>query len=588
MKRFYAFLTLVMTVAVTLAGPIDYNRARQIAQDFLNKERAKVADVEYVVPEMEVNGLRGATSRHPSYYAFNASSGEGFVLVSGDDAFPLVLGYSDTGSFRYSDDMPMALRRMLSSFDDYVEDVRLGLEDAPDVEGMMRQATFSVVPEMIDSKWSQYSPYNNLIPKSGGKSCPVGCVSIAMSQIMRYYRYPEHPVYTGTKDWVVIGNKNAGSFDFKGITFKYDDMPAKATVNSTTAQKNAVALICAAASASVDMQLSSDGSGAFDSDAMQAYYEFFGYSKASLAVVYRECYATQEEWNQLLYDEIMAGRPVQMGAVSDPAGSGDAAGHSFILDGIDAKGYLHVNWGWGGSSDAYYAIPYLNPKNTTYSFSEEQCAIIGIQLPESDDEVLRQTSVYCYQPLAVIVRNTLRNSDFKVFLGEFYNYYNTTHTYTIGVGLFDKDGKFLENVCTEKAEDMTIELDAYYGLIDSVGVEYGGQTCRIPRSYPDGNYTLRMITLENGYSEWREPDVVGGIALNQIPIVLNSTQIRFNASSTAIHDVEISDFNHEDSEVEYYSVDGTRISQPVSGQMYLEKRKNRDGLSIVSKKIGKK
>ena len=134
---------------------------------------------------------------------------------------------------------------------------------------------------------------------------------------------------------------------------------------------------------------------------------------------------------------------------------------------------------------------------------------------------------------------------------------------------------------------MTIELDAYYGLIDSVGVEYGGQTCRIPRSYPDGNYTLRMITLENGYSEWREPDVVGGIALNQIPIVLNSTQIRFNASSTAIHDVEISDFNHEDSEVEYYSVDGTRISKPVSGQMYLEKRKNRDGLSIVSKKIGK-
>jgi hypothetical protein len=587
MKRICSFLALVMSVAVAVAGPIDYNRAQQIAKGFLNKDRAMKVDVEYVAQEMEVNGLHGATSRYPSYYVFNAAGGDGFVLVSGDDAFPLVLGYSDTGTFRYSDDMPLALRRMLSSFDDYVEDVRLGLEEAPDVEEMIRQASFTVVPEMIDSKWSQYSPYNSLIPKSGGSSCPVGCVATAMSQIMRYYRYPVQPVYTGSKKWNVSGNKNAGSFNFKDITFDYGNMPVKASASSSTAQKNAVALLCAAACASVDMQLAIDGSGAFDSDAMQAYYEIFGYSKASLAVVYRECYATQEEWNQLIYDEIMAGRPVQMGAVSDPGGSGDGAGHSFILDGIDSRGYLHVNWGWGGGSDAYYAIPYMNPKNTTYTFSQDQCAIIGIQLPKADNEVVRQTSVYCYQPLAVFMRNTLRNSDFKVFLGEFYNYYNTTHTYTIGVGLFDHNGQFLENVCTENTEDMTVELDAYYGVVDTVGIEFGGQLCLIPRSYPDGNYTLRLITLEDGYSEWREPDMVGGIALNQIPIVLSSTQIRFNASSTAIHDVESSDWDEEGRNVEYYSVDGTRISRPAPGQIFLEKRKNRQGQNIVTKKIEK-
>lgn len=595
MKRIYTLFVSVMTITMALAGPIDFNRAQRIAQDFINKDRAANVDVEFVVQDMEVNGLHGATSRHPSYYVFNSADGEGFVLVSGDDAFPLVLGYSNTGCFQYSEDMPLALRRMLSSFDDYVEDVRLGLVEAPDVEEMMRQVTFTEVPEMINSQWSQYAPYNDLIPKETKKNgqtatCPVGCVATAMAQIMRYYKYPEKPVFTGSKAWNVKGNKDAGSFSFKDITFDYANMPYKATNSSPATQKKAVALISAAAAASVDMQLSSDGSGAYDSDAMLAYYNIFGYSKASLDVAYRECYATQEEWNQLIYDEIMAGRPVQMGAVSDRAGSGDEAGHSFILDGIDDKGYVHVNWGWAGTCDAFYAIPYLNPKSSTfsYSFSKDQCAIIGIQLPESDNEVPKQTSVYCYQPLGVIMRNTMRNAEFKVFLGEFYNYYNIPHTYSIGVGLFDREGKFLENVCSEEIESMTVDLNPYYGVTDTIGIDYGGQMCQISRSYPEGDYTLRLITLEKGYTEWMEPDVVGGQALNQIPIVITNTQIRFNVSSTAIHEIADDKSLQESKQMEFYSVDGRRISKPRPGQIYLEKRKDSQGRTVVSKRIGEK
>lgn len=582
MKRISTFLAFLAITSTTFAGPIDFTQASRIAHNFINQNRQTQVDVAYVAQEAEVNGLHGAKERYPSYYAFNSSDGEGFVLVSGDDAFPQVLGYSDTGSFRYSDDMPLALRRMLSSFDDYVEDVRLGLQEAPDVEGMMRSANFTVVPMMIQSQWSQYTPYNSQIPKSGTKTCPVGCVSTAMSQIMRYYRYPSQPVYTGSKAWHVDGNKKAGSFSFKGVTFDYDQMPNKATSSSTTAQKNAVGLICAAVSAAVNMQLSPDGSGAYDSDAMEAYTQIFGYSKANVDIVYRECYATQEEWNQLIYDELMAGRPVQMGAVSDPEDTGDGAGHSFIIDGIDAKGYVHVNWGWAGGSDAYYAIPYMNPSRTSYTFAQDQCAIIGIQLPESDDEVLRQTSMYCYQPLGVNLRNTLRRSEFKVYLGECYNYFNSTRTYTIGIGLFDANGKFLENVCTDKSDDMTVEFEAYYGFVDSVGTDFGGQMCKIPLSYPDGDYTLRFITREKGYTEWVEPDVVGGQALNRIPIVLTSTQIRFNTSSTPVRDVQA---DEPSSEAEYYTVDGVRIAAPREGQIYIERRKTKSGESVVSKRL---
>ena len=131
---------------------------------------------------------------------------------------------------------------------------------------------------------------------------------------------------------------------------------------------------------------------------------------------------------------------------------------------------------------------------------------------------------------------------------------------------------------------MTVELDAYYGVIDTLGMVGGGQECKIPRSYPDGNYTLRLITLEKGYSEWREPDVVGGIELNRLPIVLTSTQILFNQTSTAIREVGADELPPT-GEVEYYSIDGQRLSAPQTGQMYLERRRSTNGKPSVIKKI---
>ena len=38
-------------------------------------------------------------------------------------------------------------------------------------------------------------------------------------------------------------------------------------------------------------------------------------------------------------------------------GSGNGiGGHAFVCDGYDGKGYYHINWGWGGDSDAYFLL----------------------------------------------------------------------------------------------------------------------------------------------------------------------------------------------------------------------------------------
>lgn len=50
----------------------------------------------------------------------------------------------------------------------------------------------------------------------------------------------------------------------------------------------------------------------------------------------------------------------------------DGAGHSFVCDGYK-DGLYHINWGWDGGSDGYFALKSMNG----WSFS--QCAIINFE-----------------------------------------------------------------------------------------------------------------------------------------------------------------------------------------------------------------
>jgi hypothetical protein len=38
-------------------------------------------------------------------------------------------------------------------------------------------------------------------------------------------------------------------------------------------------------------------------------------------------------------------------------------GHAFVLDGYDSLDFVHVNWGWYGSSNGYFRINHLDPSS---------------------------------------------------------------------------------------------------------------------------------------------------------------------------------------------------------------------------------
>ena len=46
------------------------------------------------------------------------------------------------------------------------------------------------------------------------------------------------------------------------------------------------------------------------------------------------------------------------------SGQDVSSGHAFVCDGYEMRGgtpYFHINWGWGGSANGYYASDALNP-----------------------------------------------------------------------------------------------------------------------------------------------------------------------------------------------------------------------------------
>ena len=55
------------------------------------------------------------------------------------------------------------------------------------------------------------------------------------------------------------------------------------------------------------------------------------------------------EWVKMIAREVRAGRPVLYAGYTQ-----FMEGHAFVVDGIDAEGLFHVNWGYGGRYDGYF------------------------------------------------------------------------------------------------------------------------------------------------------------------------------------------------------------------------------------------
>ncbi len=295
----------------------------------------------------------------PLYYVFNINK-NGFVIVSGDDNMTPVIGYSYESNFDASN-IPENLQYWLSEVKRNIEfvlqnNVMASTEIAASWnyyksrnENNINLAKSKVVAPLMTSTWGQGKFYNYYCPTATGgpdDKAVVGCVATAMSMIMYYYRYP------------AMGLGTHGVVNYGTTTYNWDNM-----LESLGNYNNPVALLCYHCGISVNMNYAADGSGAMTQSVPNAAKSHFRYDNSCTYTDYSGSY-NATTWANLLKSNLDANHPLEYSG-SDPVGGG----HAWNCDGYDASNNFHMNWGWDGSANGYFAISNLSAGGYTFSQS---------------------------------------------------------------------------------------------------------------------------------------------------------------------------------------------------------------------------
>ena len=372
MKKILLILALLLP-ALSFADRVPQEQARKIAEQFF----ATTTSTRAVTPDLTLKwtgdtSRTRATAEEPAFYVFNNSAG-GFVIVAGDESVEPILGYSHTGAF-VVDGMPDNVKYWFSHLHDGIAYLRSqsGFTPSAKVQSQWRAArsgTLTIAStragagkELSTAQWNQYAPYNtkasDMCSKQWGKTVQVytGCVATATAIIMRYHQYPTKgvgtlPDYTYESE---KGDKRSIKGYALGQTYDWANMPLTYNSSSTAAQNNAVAQLMMDCGVMAQMQYgiigSEGGSGAITSYVPERLVEYMGYD-LSHDELPRHLYS-RDEWVGKIVGNIDNNCPVLFSGTDASNG-----GHAFILDGYDNTGKIHVNFGWGGQGNGYFAVP---------------------------------------------------------------------------------------------------------------------------------------------------------------------------------------------------------------------------------------
>ncbi len=348
-KVFILFFVLLCSIGV-YAHPIGVDRAKELGLEFVNanlNQACQLSDMQLVYTGMTARG-------ETSFYVFNFGD-TGFVILSADDNYRPIVGYSDEGIFETENMSPEAAYYLNSIAEGRSQTHRTAQSAEVAVEWEMlkesgklpsrnrgKKATY-----LVETRWNQNDPYNYFCPHAsggpGGKAY-AGCVATAMSQVMKYWNHPTQG--SGSHSYFYEGETLSANFG--ETTYDWDNMPLTITNSSSQEKIDAVAYFMYHCGVAVDMMYSGSGSGAYSEDVPDAVLMYFGYSnKARLRK--RDSYSL-EEWQAMLKDSFDQGWPVYY------SGNSSDAGHAFVCDGYDENDLFHFNWGWGGSSNGWFVV----------------------------------------------------------------------------------------------------------------------------------------------------------------------------------------------------------------------------------------
>jgi hypothetical protein len=323
---------------------VDENTIRKLAINFhfMDKNDKTQRTIQEIVSLKDQSG-------RPAVYFVNYANNQGFAIFSADYRSNALTGYSQTGNLDVNDLAP-ALQQILKSKVGKIQELRkqavnnmageisnswelvmndqsagtpLALPPDGGTEGGTINCSQLVSqkskPELLVTTWGQGCGYNANCPiKSCTNTCErslTGCVATAMAQVMYYHRWPSSYGWSTMKT-------NQGTAECAKLMRDIGD--------------------------AVSMSYACDGSlASTQTKAAPAFKNNFKYASSTT-------YSSFAKWDAK--SELDGNRPVLM------RGSKSSGGHAWVTDGYNYKQtkcydlfWFHLNWGWNGGSNGYYA-----------------------------------------------------------------------------------------------------------------------------------------------------------------------------------------------------------------------------------------
>ena len=285
----------------------------------------------------------------------------GFAVVTTDDHARPVIGYSSTP---FTETMPDGFKWWLEK-----------AETALSAQRSVFNVQHSKVDPLMTTKWGQEYPYNAKLRYIIGDNTyqfMTGCVATAMAQVMNYHRFPRRG--HGSVRYV-LWNYQTWMFHTFTEIYNWDvmlDQYSYQSAGGLDEAAKAVSVLMHDCGMAVKMNYDIAVSLANTDDIAPALIECFSYDESGTRQVRRADYS-EEEWMQLIYDELSAGRPVIYSGINR-SNPDKTYGHTFVVHGCDADGLVYVNWGWRGQHDGFFDINLLSANGS--SFNDDQDMIL--------------------------------------------------------------------------------------------------------------------------------------------------------------------------------------------------------------------
>ena len=528
-NRFLILLLLCMSLGlIANAAPVTMQQAQQQAANFVLSKHKAPRSLKMVTSAN--NHLKAAANA--AYYVFNIGDNQGFVIVAGDDRINPILGYSDEG---YYDDAkaPVNMKNWLG---EYAQQIALldkipasNLDNAiaaPKAERVVD--TRNSIAPMVTTKWNQAAPYWNRCPEfmsvedgdTIGEMAYTGCVATSMSQIMNYHKWPEKTtkVIPSYQFSIPNGDYTWSSVEMEELpvtTFDWDHMKDSYNGSEDEVYTDAVATLMYYAGASVKSQYGLSSTGAYTDDIPKGFTQYFAYDPTTIAIKFRTDF-TQEVWDNMVYEELAAGRPLIYNGTA-----GSSGGHSFVCDGYEYGNYFHINWGWGGMGNGYFQLAVLNPResgiggsSSAEGYNMKQNIIIGIQPGDpsgsGDNPQLPVEDALTVTNLVTgftgYIERDSQSQGFsiykrKTFRLNYADHVGTQKKYDVALALYDMDGNF-QSIMINRGVYSTA-LTSALGSLEEFGSGIEARDAVKFGAGMTGTYKVVPMYMLQGTSEWK-------------------------------------------------------------------------------------